>query len=103
MQLKEKTSACILRYTKLHCIWHNSAVLHKEGDLIGNMHTKYNWKISYHSLNIIEKLSLHSVGRYCFKGQVWNATTQNMYCNNKKYPCTGKIFTIQVTTLIEKK
>ena len=51
---------------------------------------KYYWKISYHFLNIIEKPNLHFV---------WDGTTQNIYCN-KKCPCTGKNFTIQVITLI---
>ena len=51
---------------------------------------KYYWKISYHFLNIIENPNLHFV---------WDGTTQNIYCN-KKCPCTGKNFTIQVITLI---
>ena len=63
MQLKEKMSACILWATTLHSVvkflyflWYNSTVLnHKKGNLKGNMHAKYHWKISYHSLNIIKK------------------------------------------------
>ena len=76
MQLQEKISACILWATNLHPVvqfpyflWYDSAVLeHEKGNLIGNMHKKYHWKISYHSLNITEKLSLHFVGWYYFKG-----------------------------------
>ena len=62
MQLKGKTSACILWATNLNSVvqfpyslWYNSAVFkHKKVSLKGNMHTKYHWKISYHSLNIIK-------------------------------------------------